>query len=118
MAPLPWVRQCMEAFVVENPENARKLLMGVNFYGYDYHPMGAKLEPVIGKQYVSLLEKHKPEIRWDSSGAEHFIEYDGHTVFYPSLSSIDARLKLARELGFGIAIWETGQGLDYFYNLL
>ncbi|KAG6749607.1 hypothetical protein POTOM_046665 [Populus tomentosa] len=78
---------------------------------------------ITGREYLSLLEKHKPQLQWEKNSGEHFFlyvddEHINHAVFYPSLMSISIRLEEARLQGVGISIWEIGQGLDYFFNLL
>jgi hypothetical protein len=41
-----------------------------------------------------------------------------HTVYFPTPSTVSARVDKATELGVGIGIWDIGQGLDSFLDLL
>lgn len=97
-----------------------KLLMGLNMYGNDYTPSGGG--PIIGSQYVEILERFKPRFIWDKQSSEHYFEYKGgpgrNRVFFPTLASIKARIDTLDRLGVGVSLWELGQGLDYFYDLL
>ena len=119
-----WMRHCVEILDKES-FHRKKILLGLNFYGYDYTTDGGG--PILGRDFVQMLKDHAGQkqlkFNWDDSSQEHFIELKSngkrHTIFYPSLNSVQNRLLLAREMSLGgVAIWEIGQGLDYFYDLL
>lgn len=118
-SPLDWVRRCVETLDPARTSRS-KILLGLNMYGLDYTSQGGG--HVLGRDFVELLKKSPgSKFQFDSTSGEHFLEVktaDGkHTVFYPSLHSLQLKLSLAKELGTGLSIWELGQGLDYFYDL-
>ncbi|XP_022757522.1 chitinase domain-containing protein 1 isoform X2 [Durio zibethinus] len=127
-APLQWIRFILQLLLGSTANNAQRLapkvFLGINFYGNDFALSGGSgSKAIIGRDYLSLLEKHRPLLQWEKNSGEHFFVYSDHNnvrhaVFYPSLMSIYMRLEEARSWGTGISIWEIGQGLDYFCHLL
>ncbi|XP_037094017.1 chitinase domain-containing protein 1-like [Pollicipes pollicipes] len=119
-SPISWVEQCVKALAPTSADRD-KILLGLNFYGNDYTSQGGG--PIVGGQFVSLLAgSRQAKATWDDASAEHLFQLKDaagqHSVFFPTLASVARRLRLATELGVGVAIWELGQGLDYFYDLL
>ncbi|KAJ3024601.1 UNVERIFIED_CONTAM: Chitinase domain-containing protein 1 [Siphonaria sp. JEL0065] len=122
-APLGWVKDNILRLSPEHvPEDRAKLLVGINLYGNDYS--SGNHDSVLGKRYLELLEEYSPDaIAWNSHSKEAVFKYiDGngifHQVWYPTIESIQKRVELFENLGTGISMWEIGQGLDYFYELL
>lgn len=124
-APLEWVHSTIKFLLsVGGKRLADKIFVGINFYGNDYViAEGGGARAITGRDYLSLVDQYKPTIKWQKDFAEHFFFYSDdqhqeHAVFYPTLMSIAERLEEARSWGAGISIWEIGQGLDYFFDLL
>lgn len=122
-SPISWVEKCVKS-IDPDGSNRAKILLGLNFYGFAYTAEGGS--HILGRDFVDRLKKvpKSAKLKWDEGDAEHFIEIrfksgskPKETLFYPTLSSIQARIDLAQRLGTGISIWEIGQGLDYFYDL-
>eukprot|EP00475_Leptophrys_vorax_P013053 TRINITY_DN19441_c0_g1_i1.p1 TRINITY_DN19441_c0_g1~~TRINITY_DN19441_c0_g1_i1.p1 ORF type:complete len:435 (+),score=107.80 TRINITY_DN19441_c0_g1_i1:946-2250(+) len=123
VAPLFWMEETLQRFS-SRPEVLSKMMLGLNFYGNALMgEIGSQLtrnpQAVIAKDWLKILSEEKPVIRWESTLREHYAQVAGGQVviFYPSLQSIGERLALAEKYGVGVSIWETGQGLEYFYDL-
>ena len=132
----------MEKFSKPEVEDGAKVFLGLNFYGYRYDRASAKskadpqkqqyeMKPIIGRDYIDFLKKSfsTTAIIFDPRAHEHVTfaqtrptKQDQQPlpqtiIFYPTLKSIYERLELAVKLNVGVAIWDGGQGLDYFYDL-
>ncbi|KAI8800521.1 chitinase domain-containing protein 1 [Cladochytrium replicatum] len=122
-APINWIEDNVDQLAQALPKDQRGMVLtGLNMYGVDY-ASGGRMEHVIGKSFLELLAKHTPRFEWDDETAEHSFTYMDdrgaqHQVYFPTLKSLDERIALAEELGTGLSLWELGQGLDYFYDLL
>mmetsp|Transcript_7600 Transcript_7600/g.23398 ORF Transcript_7600/g.23398 Transcript_7600/m.23398 type:complete len:385 (+) Transcript_7600:99-1253(+) len=122
-SPLQWLPQIVN-YLIPAPERTEerlhKLILGTNFYGYRWLAKGGGREAVLGTQLVELLERELVEIAYDEQHAEHSfrLSRSGDVIYFPSLWSVHARVDMARALRCGIGIWELGQGLEYFMDVL
>jgi len=72
-SPLNWARQCVELLVPKKNDPKRsQILLGINFYGYNYTPDGGRA--IIASEYLDILKSFKGKIHWDNSSKEHFFE--------------------------------------------
>ena len=133
----------MSRFRTSTIESSVKVFLSLNFYGHRYDriipapPKGERQfhkSHILGHGYIDFLKQYytKAKITFDQRAREHvtFVHSDstGNSnqqdqsspeiiIFYPSLKSLYDRLELAAKLKVGAAIWDGGQGLDYFFDL-
>jgi chitinase domain-containing protein 1 len=138
-SPLPWMQEVVRGLISDSEDDfesvagsldeevdrkgvekvrARKILMGLPFYGYRFSSAQIP-EAYTASNYLELLRKEsRSPVSWDAHSKEHRLVDSGGFLWYPSLLSLLYRLQLAEEMGVGIAIWELGQGLDQFLDVL
>ncbi|KAJ3596216.1 hypothetical protein NHX12_002625 [Muraenolepis orangiensis] len=119
-SPLPWIKECVLQLSPSN-QWRQKILLGLNMYGMDFSSQGA--DPILGGRYIDVLRDIRPKLLWDDYAGEHYFNYKRNNgvkckMYYPTLKSLSMRISLATSLGTGVSMWELGQGLDYFYDLL
>ncbi|CAF2312208.1 unnamed protein product [Rotaria sp. Silwood2] len=143
VSPLEWMQEVMNRFLSSKIRSSVKVFLSLNFYGYRYDriiPSAPKDQQqyqrrhVLGHDYIEFLKKYyrASVIIFDTRAHEHVTLVYGQSmddanqqaesvplilIFYPSLKSIYDRLELATKLHVGAAIWDGGQGLDYFFDL-
>ncbi|KAL0373793.1 UNVERIFIED_CONTAM: Chitinase domain-containing protein 1 [Sesamum radiatum] len=128
-APLKWIHSTMLLLLDGVTRNRQKVSQRFSLVSTFTGMILLFLEvclgggPIVGREYLSLLEQHRPQLQWEKNSAEHFFLYSDnqnvkHVVFYPSPLSIAMRLQEALSWGAGISIWEIGQGLEYFFDIL
>ncbi|CAO3674875.1 unnamed protein product [Rhizopus stolonifer] len=130
-APIEWVMDNIEYMTNEN--NRHKLMIGLNMYAMSYLPTRTP-EPLVMKTVVEKLSvprqdelymegdpvDENEELNWDGDSQEAwFVDYDEDgikqgVIWMPTIRSIRNRVRLAQDYGVGLALWEVGQGLDYF----
>lgn len=72
-APVSWIRKCVKTLVHDKNDPKRaQILMGLNFYGYNYTPDGGGA--IVGSQYLQLLANYNKKLKWDDESKENFFE--------------------------------------------
>lgn len=125
-APLQWVREATSRLGASAAALRPHILMGVPFYGNDWAVGGGHAQTMLGRDVLERLQdsgNRHVRFEWHPQTAEHTLEYTDarnmdHIAYVPTQAFLEARAALAAELGVGIAIWEIGQGLDHFFDVL
>ncbi|CAJ0933916.1 unnamed protein product, partial [Mesorhabditis belari] len=117
VAPYDWVHETIRVLTQDNPRNAERLMIGMNHYGYRFVQAGESAA-IQRNQFLEELEQEGAKFEWDDTVKEHRVVTEEAISYYPTLTSIELRLNLAKKYGVGIGIWELGQGMHYWTQLL
>ncbi|KAI8073187.1 hypothetical protein BC940DRAFT_329916 [Gongronella butleri] len=122
---------------LSSPETRGKIMLGMHLYAMHYNPPHTSTALTmlqVVKRWSEPIETLDDDVHedrakriilnWDEQAQEYWYgemnddEYTLGKVWIPSARAIKRRLQLAEDYDMGVAFWEVGQGLDYFYNVL
>jgi spore germination protein len=117
VAPIYWVNKVAE--YAKSVVDPAKVVIGVQFYGYDWVAGGGDARAYTWEDFKSIIDTYGPEVNLvetDSSGRavqENKISYSTkqgrHTAYFATSRSLQAKLELVQRVDLaGIAIWRLG----------
>ncbi|VDD82695.1 unnamed protein product [Mesocestoides corti] len=141
-SPVEWIIRCIKSLAPEGADLKRlatkraKILVGLNFYGYDYVPSKKHGQAVLRNEWVLVhrFPNLTALVSWADISTSTVVsptnpaqlasifaffftrdnEGQRHSMYFPTAYSIAKRVAIAEELGTGLSIWELGQGFDSF----
>ncbi|AFM40751.1 putative glycosyl hydrolase [Desulfosporosinus acidiphilus SJ4] len=120
VASLPWVNENLNYALANIP--ARKILMGIPLYGYDWSERGGA-QSISYQRAVDLAQRHGAPILWDPRQHGLHFRYEAmgirHTVYFEDPRSTKDKLDLALSKGIrGVALWEMNLSYPAFWEVL
>ncbi|CCD68889.1 Glyco_18 domain-containing protein [Caenorhabditis elegans] len=95
-----------------------KLMIGINFYGIELNLKGATT--ITAKRFLQVLKGEDSVFKFNEESKEHMLLFERNksTIIFPTLTTLEHRIALAKKFNASISIWDYGPGLDYFTNLV
>lgn len=121
-APLGWTRSVIEFAKTIVP--ARKIYMGLPFYGYDWHAGGATA--VQATDAAALITAHHFRVAHDAASGEADLSYTDtsgvkHVLYFVDAKALTTKLDLMEsafpDIG-GIAIWQLYHEQPAFWTII
>ncbi|CAD8174135.1 unnamed protein product [Paramecium octaurelia] len=111
LSPYSWIQENLEHFMTYK----EKLLFGIPFYGFKKTEHNKT--HFIGNELLKLnASNHLTE--WDRSSSECRYKNELVSISYPCPDFLVQRLELIKDFRRGYFVWEGGQGIELFYQLL
>lgn len=114
IASLPWVKRIVDYTKSLNVP-LEKFFLGIPLYGYDWNmDNDDAAEGLTYRDVLSLLSDNNLELEFDQDLASPHFHYedesgDEHEVWFENAKSVEAKVRLAKDAGFGgVTFWRLG----------